>query len=365
MQATSRTTGTLTAAVAANRRNRAWQRVAAAAAALVVFCTTYALILPAITASNQTYCGQAEHMHTDTCYTQTQAPATAITCDAQADFVAAQTAQLSVDGSTTGSATAQTDATQTTSSAPNTTSEAGATQAVAAVTGGQDASTTLPTTSANDSQNTEGVTGQDSSVTLLDAEDEAQAAEDTAAATSEDAALETESAAAATAATTDAASDTFATAFTTPDYILHTHNSFCYDAAGTLICQLDEFTAHTHTDDCYITDAQTGIKTLTCTLPELALHTHTAACITYTTPDGQPATARTPGATPALTCGQPQVIEHTHTAACQQETGGTITVSTLTCGQAEHVHSETCFTRPENLTYTYEDDNITATISLP
>ena len=34
-------------------------------ACLVVFCTTYALILPAITLERPTYCGIKEHTHSD------------------------------------------------------------------------------------------------------------------------------------------------------------------------------------------------------------------------------------------------------------------------------------------------------------
>lgn len=37
-------------------------------AALVVFCTTYALILPAVTLASETHCGKEEHTHTEDCY---------------------------------------------------------------------------------------------------------------------------------------------------------------------------------------------------------------------------------------------------------------------------------------------------------
>lgn len=37
-------------------------------AAIVVFCTTYALILPAITMETTYFCGKEEHTHTDDCY---------------------------------------------------------------------------------------------------------------------------------------------------------------------------------------------------------------------------------------------------------------------------------------------------------
>ena len=37
--------------------------------AIVIFVTTYALILPAITMETPTYCGQTEHRHTSACFT--------------------------------------------------------------------------------------------------------------------------------------------------------------------------------------------------------------------------------------------------------------------------------------------------------
>lgn len=38
-------------------------------ACLVVFCTTYALILPAITKEKTTFCGHAAHTHDESCWT--------------------------------------------------------------------------------------------------------------------------------------------------------------------------------------------------------------------------------------------------------------------------------------------------------
>lgn len=45
-----------------------WKHTLSALSCLVVFCTTYALILPAITAETKTYCGKEEHTHTENCY---------------------------------------------------------------------------------------------------------------------------------------------------------------------------------------------------------------------------------------------------------------------------------------------------------
>ena len=54
----------------AHRRKRRWYRVTTCLAAVVVFCTTYALILPAITLEKQ--CEIPEHTHTEACYTSEQ-----------------------------------------------------------------------------------------------------------------------------------------------------------------------------------------------------------------------------------------------------------------------------------------------------
>ncbi|WP_303026822.1 VWA domain-containing protein [uncultured Faecalibaculum sp.] len=44
------------------------RKLVGALAALVVFCTTYALILPAVTLSTEAHCGKEEHTHTSDCY---------------------------------------------------------------------------------------------------------------------------------------------------------------------------------------------------------------------------------------------------------------------------------------------------------
>ncbi len=44
------------------------KKLVGALAAVVVFCTTYALILPAVTLSSETHCGKEEHTHIEECY---------------------------------------------------------------------------------------------------------------------------------------------------------------------------------------------------------------------------------------------------------------------------------------------------------
>lgn len=51
-----------------HKKKRAWHKVVTCMAAVVVFCTVYALILPAITLESKPTCGKEEHQHTGECY---------------------------------------------------------------------------------------------------------------------------------------------------------------------------------------------------------------------------------------------------------------------------------------------------------
>ena len=53
-----------------HKRRVWWQRVVRAMSMVVVFCTTYALILPAITMDQDAVCGQEAHTHGEDCYEQ-------------------------------------------------------------------------------------------------------------------------------------------------------------------------------------------------------------------------------------------------------------------------------------------------------
>lgn len=56
------------------KRRKRWLSVVGVMACAVVFCTTYALILPAITVANETDCGLEEHTHSESCYVQETVP---------------------------------------------------------------------------------------------------------------------------------------------------------------------------------------------------------------------------------------------------------------------------------------------------
>lgn len=50
------------------KRRKLWHKIVGILACLVVFCTSYALILPAITMERTAYCGKEEHQHDESCY---------------------------------------------------------------------------------------------------------------------------------------------------------------------------------------------------------------------------------------------------------------------------------------------------------
>lgn len=89
------------------------------------------------------------------------------------------------------------------------------------------------------------------------------------------------------------------------EIILHTHEPYespedpgCYDDDGNLICGKIQVLEHQHTDACFETVEEPAYtEALTCTLPEDEKHTHTALCY----------------GTWELTC---DMEEHTHTEEC-------------------------------------------------
>lgn len=54
-------------------RKMKWRRIVTILSCIVVFCTTYALIMPAVTMSRDTACGKEEHTHTEACYDESGA----------------------------------------------------------------------------------------------------------------------------------------------------------------------------------------------------------------------------------------------------------------------------------------------------
>lgn len=130
----------------------------------------------------------------------------------------------------------------------------------------------------------------------------------------------------------------------------HTHSEGCYDAEGNLICTLEE---HTHSDECY-----EWTDVLTCTIPESAGHTHSETCYqdVQVLICEEPAELHTHTAEcykdGVLACGKLELKEHKHSDECFTEKQ--VLVETLICDRVEHVHTDECYKKSTEETATSE-----------
>ena len=117
----------------------------------------------------------------------------------------------------------------------------------------------------------------------------------------------------------------------------HQHDESCYETSRELTCGIDS--DHSHTDACYEWEqvlscdlptepAEGAQPVLVCTKPEIVLHRHTPDCFDA---DGN------------LICGQTQVLEHRHSDACFETVAEPVDTGTLTCTDTAHVHTARCY----------------------
>lgn len=117
----------------------------------------------------------------------------------------------------------------------------------------------------------------------------------------------------------------------------HRHDENCYKTSRELTCGADS--DHSHTDACYEWEqvlscdlptepAEDAQPVLVCTKPEIVLHRHTPDCFDA---DGN------------LICGQTQVLEHRHSDACFETVAEPVDTGTLTCTDTAHVHTARCY----------------------
>lgn len=117
----------------------------------------------------------------------------------------------------------------------------------------------------------------------------------------------------------------------------HRHDESCYKTSRKLTCGVDS--DHSHTDACYEWEqvlscdlptepAEDAQPVLVCTKPEIVLHRHTPDCFDA---DGN------------LICGQTQVLEHQHSDACFETVEEPVDTGTLTCTDTAHVHTARCY----------------------
>ena len=112
----------------------------------------------------------------------------------------------------------------------------------------------------------------------------------------------------------------------------HHHSDSCYETRWELNCGFES--NHQHSNGCYeweqvlICDLPTDAQpVLVCTKPEIVLHRHTPDCF---------------DAGGNLICGQTQILEHQHSDACFEAVAEPVDTGELICGQEEHTHSKAC-----------------------
>lgn len=187
------------------RKRKRWQKLVLFLSCLVVFSTTYALILPAITMTEPPLCGLEEHQHGPSCYE------VVLNCPFEETESTVQTGE-----STTSEPT-------TTSEPPATTSETSA-----EITSTSDAPTSEPATTSEPPDTASETTSETS-------------AEPTSDAPTSEPTTETEP----PATTSETSAETTATASDSEPATPHRHTEDCYQKH--LICTLPE---HQHSDAC-------------------------------------------------------------------------------------------------------------------
>ena len=117
----------------------------------------------------------------------------------------------------------------------------------------------------------------------------------------------------------------------------HQHDENCYETSRELSCGIDS--DHSHTDACYeweqvlscdlpTDSAEDAQPELVCTKPEIVLHRHTPDCF---------------DAGGNLICGQTQILEHRHSDACFETVAEPVDTGTLTCTDTAHEHTARCY----------------------
>lgn len=262
-----------------SRRRRTWRKLVSILACVVVFCTTYALILPAITLEEAPVCGKPEHTHRGACYTQVTS--------CVREELACLPEHLNLHQHTAGCF-----------------DENG-----------------VPVCGyANFVVHTHDTSCYEADGNLRCPLPEVQAHTHSESCYAQPVPAETH---------------THTEAFYTiergelicgqMEAILHTHDASCFDASGSLICGKTQVLEHTHNQDCFQTVKEpVDTKALTCTVPEgEGAHTHSVEAKCY-------------DENGALICRLKESSGHQHGPLCYG-------AWELTCTLEEHTHTGACF----------------------
>ena len=117
----------------------------------------------------------------------------------------------------------------------------------------------------------------------------------------------------------------------------HIHDTLCYAADRELICEEQILELHTHSDDCYqLIENEAGeeVLELVCTSVQVISHQHDETCFEVLEPQ--------------LIC---EIQEHEHTELCYpiEETVLQEEESPFLCSSGEHIHMDSCYDEDGNL----------------
>lgn len=312
------------------RRKQLWYRMVSGMACVVVFCTVYALILPAITLEKEPGCGLEEHTHTEACYTvETVWPSTEYLCgEDPAGHVHDDEACYDEDGNLICGYADFVVHTHDESC--------------------YDRNGDLVCPLEEIEEHRHDANCYSSTEVLTCGEEETGHVHDQSCYTrvrgDMTCGLEKEEGHTHGSGCYETERDLVCTLEEGED---HTHGESCYETRQVLTCELEESEGHTHGDSCcdwteeltcgreeaegHIHDGScyTTVRELVCDEEEVTLHTHDEDCFDE---DGN------------LICGKVQVLAHQHDETCAVEPEGEPEeVQVLTCGLKEHTHTDTCY----------------------
>lgn len=297
---------------------------------IVVFCTTYALILPAITMSRETICGIEEHIHTEECYQEQETvPQTVLVCSPEHVRLHTHTETCYDDSGRSICGYAD--------FVLHTHDEGCYDNSGVLVCG-------LPEIEAHThdescyapphSHDASCYSLQKGALICTTPEGETHAHTDACFASQQNLVCSLEEIP-AHHHTADCYVETSVLACSLEGEPDHVHDEACYTVSRELSCGKEETDGHTHSDACYqMTDVQV------CCLDDEMPHAHADACYAWESVLTCTQLTEEEGALPQLVCDLPEVIPHIHDEACFDADGSCI------CGLLqveEHVHDSTCF----------------------
>ena len=315
-----------------NRRRNLWHKFVRVMACVVVFCTTYALILPAITQEQTTFCGLEEHSHNETCYAaQETGSAEQLLCVLEETEGHTHGSDCWLYAHTHGDVCYSLDPAMlscgqeesqphthdancyTLGEAPLICTEeesAGHSHGDACYTMGE---APLVCTLAEEEAHAHGSAcyGEAESVFICTLEESEEHTHGEACYTQGEAPL----------------------VCTLEEKAGHSHSTDCYgEAQSVFTCTLTESEGHTHADTCY----GAAQEVLSCTLQETQGHIHTELC--YSSLEKILVCTLEERETDELICTQEEIPAHTHEDSCYETAE-----PELLCQLSEHIHTLSCF----------------------